>query len=588
MNLINHTLNDSRTSNIPIGIWAVNRPEWFIADMTCAAYSLYTVALYDTLGPNVVDFVVNHSELEVVVCSGDHIPDLLKLKEKLPNLKAIISMDSIDDGASTVPGSVSKSSIIKAWADEKKVLLTDMATLEAAGKKNRRSINLPQPDDLACLMYTSGTTGTPKGVMLTHRNFVSAISGSYYNLGGNPNDISISFLPLAHIYAKVTDNLSIAFGSRIGYFGGDMLTLVDDIQELKPSMMAAVPRLLNRIYAKIAASTINAPGMVGALARRGVAAKLENLENQKGYTHAFWDRLLFNKVKQALGGNMRVMVTGSAPIGKDIMQFLRVALCCDIREGYGATETTAATACHYEGEYKAGHLGAPFVNNEIMLMDVAEMNYLSTDPQPRGEICVRGPSIFKGYYKEEEKTREAIDDEGWFHTGDIGVIDERGCLVIIDRKKNIFKLAQGEYIAPEKIENVYAKDSLVAQIFVHGDSLQSSLVAILVPDPETLPAFVAAKSPKLAKQNLSYAELCKNPEVIQLVLAQLTKVGKKAGLNGFELAKAIYLETEQFSMENDLLTPTFKVKRPQAKKYYEAQIDAMYEAINNQPQKAKL
>jgi long-chain acyl-CoA synthetase len=168
------------------------------------------------------------------------------------------------------------------------------------------------------------------------------------------------------------------------------------------------------------------------------------------------------------------------------------------------------------------------------------------------------------------------------------VINERGCLVIIDRKKNIFKLAQGEYIAPEKIENVYAKDSLVAQVFVHGDSLQSSLVAIVVPDPETLPAFVAAKSPKLAKSKLSYEELCKSPEVAQLVLAQLTSVGKKAGLHGFELAKAIYLSSEQFTMDNDLLTPTFKVKRPQAKKFFEVQIDALYEAINNQPEKAKL
>ncbi|KAI8077880.1 uncharacterized protein BX664DRAFT_287488 [Halteromyces radiatus] len=588
MNLINHTLNDPRTKSIPLGIWSVNRPEWFITDMACAAYSMFTVALYDTLGPDAVEYVVNHSELEIVVCSGDHIADLLKIKEKLPKLKAIISLDSIDDGVKVVPGSVSKSAIIKAWADEKNVLLTDMATLEAAGKKNRRSINLPQPDDLACLMYTSGTTGNPKGAMLSHRNFVSAVSGSYYNVDGSPDDVSISFLPLAHIFGKVTDTLAIAFGSRIGYFAGDMTTLVDDIQELKPTFMAAVPRLLNRIYAKIAASTINAPGMVGALARRGVAVKLENLANQKGFTHPVWDRLLFNKVKQALGGNMRVMVTGSAPIGKDIMQFLRIALCCDIREGYGATETTAATASHYEGEYQAGHLGAPFPSNEIKLVDVPEMNYLSTDPYPRGEICVRGPNVFLGYFKEEEKTREAIDEEGWFHTGDIGVINERGCLVIIDRKKNIFKLAQGEYIAPEKIENVYAKDALVAQVFVHGDSLQSSLVAILVPDPEALPAFVAAKSPKLGKQNLSYAELCKHPEVNKLVLNQLTNVGKKAGLHGFELAKAFYLETEPFSMENDLLTPTFKVKRPQAKKRYEAEIAAMYESLSNQPEKAKL
>lgn len=176
----------------------------------------------------------------------------------------------------------------------------------------------------------------------------------------------------------------------------------------------------------------------------------------------------------------------------------------------------------------------------------------------------------------------------WSYIGDIGTINERGCLIIIDRKKNIFKLAQGEYIAPEKIENVYAKDTLVAQIFVHGDSLQSSLVAVLVPDEEALKAFLVAKSPKFAKQKLSHGELCKDPEVAQLVLNQLNKVGKKAGLHGFELAKAVYLEEEQFTMEKDLLTPTLKVKRPQAKKYYENEIAAMYDQINNQPTKAKL
>jgi long-chain acyl-CoA synthetase len=177
-------------------------------------------------------------------------------------------------------------------------------------------------------------------------------------------------------------------------------------------------------------------------------------------------------------------------------------------------------------------------------------------------------------------------NDGLSYVGDIGTINERGCLIIIDRKKNIFKLAQGEYIAPEKIENVYSKDTLVAQIFVHGDSLQSSLVAVLVPEEEALKSFLAAKSPKFAK--LSHSELCKDPEVAQLVLNQLNKVGKKAGLHGFELAKAVYLEEEQFTMEKDLLTPTLKVKRPQAKKYYEDKIAAMYDQINNQPTKAKV
>lgn len=426
--------------------------------------------------------------------------------------------------------------------------------------------------------------------MLTHGNFVSALSASYQSFGGTAEDSSISYLPLAHIFGRVCDMLCLCIGGRLGYFAGDMNLLVEDIQEMKPTIFATVPRLLNRVYGKIVASTVNAPGATGALARRGIATKLANLEAGKGYTHPFWDRLIFNKVKSALGGHVRIMVTGSAPIGKDVMQFLRVALCCDIREGYGATETCAASTIHYPNEFKAGHIGAPFTCNEVKLVDVPEMDYLSTDPYPRGEICIRGPNVFKGYYKDEEKTRESIDEEGWFHTGDVGMINERGSIVIIDRKKNIFKLAQGEYIAPEKIENIYAKDPVIGQIYLHGDSLQSSLVAVVVPDPETLAAIVQAKLPQVHAKKLSFAELCKAPEVVALVLGQMTKVGKKAELRGFEQAKALYLESEPFAVENDLLTPTFKVKRPQAKKHYEAKITELYEALNNQvePAKAKL
>ncbi|KAG2232064.1 hypothetical protein BDF21DRAFT_492852 [Thamnidium elegans] len=588
LNYLNHTMNDTRTQQIPIGIWSVNRPEWAITDLACASYNNYTVALYDTLGPDTVEFVINHAELETVVCSGDHIADLLKLRHKLPNLKTIISMDSIEEVVR--PGVASKSAIIKAWAAEKQINLIDFNAIEELGQKNRRTLNYPQSDDLACIMYTSGTTGMPKGAMLTHGNFVAALSASYLNLGGTSDDVSISYLPLAHIFGRVCDMLCLCFGGRLGYFAGDMNTIVEDIQAVKPTVFATVPRLLNRVYGKIVASTVNAPGTTGALARRGIATKLANLEAGNGYTHAFWDRLIFNKVKQALGGNVRIMVTGSAPIGKDVMQFLRVALCCDIREGYGATETCAASTIHYPNEYKAGHIGGPFTCNEIKLLDVPEMNYLSTDPLPRGEICIRGPNVFKGYYKDEEKTREAIDEDKWFHTGDIGLINERGCIVIIDRKKNIFKLAQGEYIAPEKIENIYVKESVIGQIYLHGDSLQSSLVAIVVPDPETLDTLVASKLPQVHAKKLSYAELCKVPEVNALILAAMTKVGKKAELRGFEQAKAIFLESEPFSVENNLLTPTFKVKRPQAKMHYEAKIAELYEVVNSQvdPAKARL
>lgn len=427
--------------------------------------------------------------------------------------------------------------------------------------------------------------------MISHRNLVSAVSASAMNLGeAQDDDTTISYLPLAHIFGRVIDMSTLVRGCRLGYFSGDITKIVDDLQILQPTVFPSVPRLLNRVYGSIVQKTVEAPGVKGALARKAVAAKMANLEAGKGNTHPFWDRLIFNKVRQALGGRVRFIVSGSAPLGKDVMQFLRIALCCDMREGYGATETTAASSIHNEGEYRAGHIGVPFACNEMKLVDVPEMNYLSTDPYPRGEICIRGPNVFMGYYKDEEKTREALDEEGWYHTGDIGMINERGCFVIIDRKKNIFKLAQGEYIAPEKIENVYAKDPIIAQIFVYGDSLQPNLVAIVVPDPEALNTLVAAKLPEIAAKKLSFQELCRDPQVNKAVLEQMTRVGKKAELRGFEFAKAIHLESDPFSIENGVLTPTLKVKRPEAKARFQTQINALYEqlAAQAEPAKAKL
>jgi long-chain acyl-CoA synthetase len=369
-------------------------------------------------------------------------------------------------------------------------------------------------------------------------------------------------------------------GGCVGYYSGDINALMGDMQELKPTVLPSVPRLLNKIYGKLAASTIEMPGEKGELARQGVAAKLTELEAGRGYTHQFWDSLIFNKVKMALGGNVRFILTGSAPISKEILQFLRVVLCCDIREGYGATETCSAISVHLLGEYKANHVGTCIPASEYKLVDVPDMNYFSTDPLPRGEILIRGKNVFKGYYKEPEKTREALDDEGWYHTGDIGLVDERGCLVIIDRKKNIFKLAQGEYIAPEKIENIYMKLPAVAQIYVHGDSIQSSLVGIVVPEQEVLIDMVKLRLPELSVMNLSYPDVCRDPKVIQMILDDMHQLGRKSGLKGFELPKRVYLESEPFSLENGLLTPTFKIKRNEAARHYRRNIDDLYNSLD--------
>jgi len=299
-----------------------------------------------------------------------------------------------------------------------------------------------------------------------------------------------------------------------------------------------------------------------------------------------WDRLVFNKIKARLGGRVRLMSSGASPLSSDVMEFLRICFGGEIFEGYGMTETSCVISTMDIGDKLIGHVGSPNPACEVKLVDVPEMNYTSEDqPYPRGEICARGPIIFRGYYKDEVQTREVIDEDGWLHTGDIGLWLPGGRLKIIDRKKNIFKLAQGEYIAPEKIENVYAKCKFIAQCFVYGDSFNSSLVAIVAVEPEVLKAWAASEG----IQYEDLRQLCADPRARATVLADMDSIGKEAQLRGFEFAKAVTLVAEPFTLENGLLTPTFKVKRPQAKAYFAKEISDMYAQLREaESAKAKL
>ncbi|KAG0005648.1 hypothetical protein BGZ80_005418 [Entomortierella chlamydospora] len=516
---------------------------------------------------------------------------MLENAEKLPKLKAIISMDSLRDTV-PVPGATSAAQVLRAWGTQKGIKVYDFHEIESLGAEYPRKHLPPSPEEVASLCYTSGTTGQPKGAMLTHKNFVATVGTSRVGMSFDQNDVIISFLPLAHIMGRVLDTILMSVGGKIGYFRGDILLLLEDVGELRPTFFPAVPRLLNRIYAKLVASTIEAPGLVGALARRGVATKMANLAAGKGVTHPLWDRLLFNKVKMALGGRVQVILTGSAPIAKEVLSFLRIAFCCVVVEGYGSTEGLATATITMPDEYIAGHIGCPRAGCELKLVDVPEMNYHSTDkPYPRGEICIRGETVFKGYFKDEKNTKETIDADGWLYTGDIGFVDNRGCFTIVDRKKNIFKLAQGEYIAPEKIENVLgARCNLIQQIYVHGDSLESTLVTVVIPEPETfLPFANGIVGTNVAIDDVEgISKLCKDPKVIHGVAKELEKAGKAGALRGFEFPKRVYLTTEAFSVDNGMMTPTFKVRRPQVAEHFKEQIKVMYDDIHATTPSAKL
>jgi long-chain acyl-CoA synthetase len=303
------------------------------------------------------------------------------------------------------------------------------------------------------------------------------------------------------------------------------------------------------------------------------ASKQEGLK-EGYYTHALWDATAFSSVREKLGGNIRLMVTGSAPIAPYVMEFLRICFACPVVEGYGQTECSAACTTTPIDETEIGNVGIPFASCEIKLVDVPSMNYLHTDrPNPRGEVCFRGPICCKGYYKEPQKTTELIDKEGWYHSGDVGEFLPDGSLRIVDRVKNIFKLSHGEYIAPEKIENSYLQSPYVAQIYVHGESIKSCLVAIIVPSTDNLLQWASQNN---KPQDLT--KLCQDPQVNAMILKDMEEVGKNEKLRGFEVVKAIFLTDKPFS-PSDILTPTFKIKRPQAAALFKQQIADMYDAL---------
>ncbi|KAM4838061.1 long-chain-fatty-acid--CoA ligase 5 [Urocitellus parryii] len=547
-----------------VGIFAQNRPEWVISELACYTYSMVAVPLYDTLGAEAIIYIVNKANIPTVICDTPEKASVLignVEKGLIPGLKMIILMDPFDDE-------------LKKRGEQCGVELLSLFDAENLGKENFRKPVPPNPEDLSIICFTSGTTGDPKGAMITHENIASNAAAFLRCLEHifqpSPEDVTISYLPLAHMFERVVQAVLYSCGSRVGFFQGDIRLLPDDMKTLRPTVFPTVPRLLNRIYDKVQ-NEAKTP-LKKFLLNLAVSSKFNEVKNGIIRRDSIWDKLIFSKIQDNLGGRVRVLITGAAPISSSVLTFLRAAMGCPVFEAYGQTECTAGCTITSPGDWTSGHVGVPVACNYVKLEDVPDMNYFSANNE--GEICIKGTNVFQGYLKDPEKTQETLDKEGWLHTGDIGRWLPNGTLKIIDRKKNIFKLAQGEYIAPEKIENIYIRSRPVSQIFVHGDSLRSFLVGVVVPDPDVLPSFAA----KLGVKG-TIEELCQNQILKEAILEDLHKNGKEGGLKSFEQVKNIFVHPEPFSIENGLLTPTLKAKRVELSKYFRTQIDSLYESI---------
>uniref|UniRef100_A0A6Q2Y708 Arachidonate--CoA ligase n=1 Tax=Esox lucius TaxID=8010 RepID=A0A6Q2Y708_ESOLU len=549
-----------------IGVFAQNRPEWIISELACYTYSMVVVPLYDTLGPDAIRYIINTADITTVICDKPEKAQVLLgnvERQETPGLKRIILMDHfepdlLEHGVGCGVIVQSMQAVEVGWGDRKLMLSIVASSL---------TVQL-----IRCVFVS---TGNPKGVMLTHGNVVADFSGflkvTDKVIFPNQDDVLISFLPLAHMFERLIESVVYCHGGRIGFFQGDIRLLSDDMKALRPTIFPVVPRLLNRMYDKIF-SQANTPLKRWLL---NFAAKRKGAEVSSGIIRmdSLWDKIFFSKIQASLGGRLRMIITGAAPASPTVLGFLRAALGCQVYEAYGQTECTAGCTFTTPGDWTSGHVGAPLPCNLIKLVDVAEKNYFADKGE--GEVCVKGPNVFKGYLKDPERTAETLDKDGWLHTGDIGKWLPNGTLKIIDRKKHIFKLAQGEYISPEKIENIYIRSEPVAQLYVHGDSLQSCLVAIVVPDPETMPAWAMKKG-----MEGSYRDLCKNTVLKKAIMEDLQRLGKASGLHSFEQVKNICLHNEQFSIQNGLLTPTLKAKRPELKEFFKEKIEEMYENIS--------
>ncbi|PNW74853.1 hypothetical protein CHLRE_12g507400v5 [Chlamydomonas reinhardtii] len=549
-----------------VGIYSVNCKEWLLYDYALHAYGMVSVPLYDTLGPDAVEFIANHAELAAVGVSAAVLPTMLTVLHRCPTVRLLV----VWGASGPLPDPPAGASHCR---------LMTLEAVEGLGRRHPRAHLPPKPSDIATLCYTSGTTGTPKGAVLTHGNLISNAAGTATLLTeSSPGDRHLSYLPLAHIYERVNIVLLTYLGAAVGFYSGNVQELLEDVTVLKPQIFASVPRLWNRIYDRVMLAVQTGSPLARGLFERAYAHKracLAKGDPVGGRWGRLYDRLVFSKIRAKLGGELKYMISGASPISEEVMSFLRICFGAVVLEGYGMTEAACTISTTRAEDLTTGHVGAPNPAVEIKLVDIPEMGYTARDsPYPRGEICVRGPSVFAGYYKDEAQTRDVLDGDGWLHTGDVGAWLEGGRLKIIDRKKNIFKLAQGEYIAPEKIENTYTRSPMVLQVFVYGDSLRSQLVAVVVPDPEVLVPW--AKERGIAG---SLPELCANPHVRDAVLKSMQEQAREAQLRGFEQVHTIHLFPEPFSVENDMLTPTFKLKRPQAKARFQEELDAMYAAM---------
>ncbi|MDY7092521.1 MAG: long-chain fatty acid--CoA ligase [Acidobacteriota bacterium] len=529
-----------------VGLMAENGPHWPIVDFASVCIGAVLVPVYPTLTAEQAAFIVNDSGSKIVFAEGvERYQGLESQKGSMPNMEQLVLIGDGISGATTL--------------DQ---LFERGEGASAEDFQQRAALN--QPNDLATFIYTSGTTGNPKGVMLSHGNIVSNIKGSLEVLDIQGDYTALSFLPLSHSFERTVDYFYFLRGVTIAY-AESVQAVAQNLQEVRPHIFVSVPRVYEKVLAKVQENIAKAPALRQKIFHWAVSVGHEALPYRLqdkappgllGLKLGLADTLVFSKIRERLGGRFVYAMSGGAPLARDVAEFFWGAG-IPIYEGYGLSETSPVLSVNAPGRVKMGTVGKALPG---VTLEIAE----------DGEILAKGPNIMKGYHNLPEATAEAIDSEGWFHTGDIGEIDEEGFLRITDRKKEIIVNAYGKNVAPAPVENAIKASRYIGQVMVVGDR-RKFLAALVVPDFEALAVWATAKG--LDSSNME-ALLAQEP-VQELFRNELEEVNQK--LAKYERVHAWELLPEEWSIEGGEMTPTLKVKRRIVNQKHGDRIDAMYE-----------